>query len=188
MDSTNKSPLEEVQSRTVNLKIGATHYEALKEWSLERLGTVNLTGILRLIVITPKTQAALKDLKDANVHLQGDLAVSNLTLDNTKRMTATQRIVELSEAQSLADVNKFTVLYEPLQTASAGSPLELLNLVRPGLGTIAARLSQASRPAVAAPRWVVPGFVKPGSTEAGVSYSWVNLNTNEVQTFSVVGQ
>ena len=56
----------------------------------------------------------------------------------------------------------FTVLYDSSVTpANSGSDaLTLLNLVRPGLGTLLGKLSQ-SQTATAAPAWFIPANVKP---------------------------
>ena len=134
-------------------------------------------------VITPKTKTAMGTYKDANLHLQADLAACNVQLDGTKRLMATQHVVDLSSA--VADSIHYTVLAERSVSPSNTSALELLNLVRPGLGTIAEKLAQANRPVATAPRWIVPGFLRPLSIEKDGSYSWVNLQTGEVQTYTV---
>jgi hypothetical protein len=44
------TPLEEPQDKSVSLKLGATHYQWLQGWSRKRLGVINISGILRLVI------------------------------------------------------------------------------------------------------------------------------------------
>ena len=43
-------PMEELQVLSVTVKLGQTHFEALKRWSKERFGLPNQAGFLRLMV------------------------------------------------------------------------------------------------------------------------------------------
>lgn len=54
----------------------------------------------------------------------------------------------------------YTLVYEPGAAADNAAPLELLNLVRPGLGTLLAKM-QAQQPAGAHLRYVLRGYVEP---------------------------
>ena len=50
MKDGNKDPLEEKQDQGVTVKLGRTHYEALKRWSKERFGLPNQAALVRLLI------------------------------------------------------------------------------------------------------------------------------------------
>jgi hypothetical protein len=63
----------------------------------------------------------------------------------------------------------YTLVYEP--GAPAGpSPLELLNLARPGLGTLLAHAAAQNAPPGLQLRYVLPGIVDPLSAPAGTHF------------------
>ncbi len=132
-------------------------------------------------VVTPKTKAALAETRAAqeqadNQKWSSAMEIANkISTDGCQRMLVTQQGVDASTSQP---VSTYTVLYD--LSAPATSPLELLNVVRPGLGTLVAKLAAHPK---AAPRWVVPGKVKPLPVVDGDFYSWVNVQTGQVETY-----
>lgn len=45
-----KDPLEEKQDLGVTVKLGKTHFEALRRWSKERFGLPNQAALVRLLI------------------------------------------------------------------------------------------------------------------------------------------
>jgi len=45
-----KDPMEEAQENGVSVKLGKTHFEALKRWSKERFGLSNQAAMVRLLI------------------------------------------------------------------------------------------------------------------------------------------
>lgn len=43
-------PMEEIQDQGVTVKVGKTHYEALRRWSKERFGISNHAAFVRLLI------------------------------------------------------------------------------------------------------------------------------------------
>ena len=84
-----------------------------------------------------------------------------------------------------ASATGFTVLIEPAP-AQTSSALQLFDVVRPGLGTMLAKLQSAQSQQIAV-RWVVPGHVKPAANTPGSSYCWLNAN-GEMETCQPVSQ
>jgi hypothetical protein len=63
----------------------------------------------------------------------------------------------------------YTLVYEP-DAAAGGSPLQMLDLVKPGLGTLLARLQSAPQPAGMQLRYVLHGIVQPASAPQGAKF------------------
>jgi hypothetical protein len=126
------------------------------------------------LVVTPKTAAAIANAKSAqkqadDVRWSDAMKMANdISAANTRRMLATQQIVDTA-----SQPEGYTSLIEP---APAGSPaLQLFDIVRPGLGTMLAKMQAAQSPQIAV-RWVIPGHVKPMTNSRGYSYCWLNAN------------
>jgi len=94
-----------------------------------------------------------------------------------------------SNAKALVACQKskagFTVLLEPAP-AKSSSALQLFDVVRPGLGTMLAKLQSAQSSQVAV-RWVVDGHVKPAAVSPGASYCWLDAS-GEVEACHAVSQ
>jgi|SRR6266850_6999733 len=154
----------------------------------------------RLSVAKIPKPSAISDHEWTHRRVLAALAASDVIIDGQKRIIADYNVLGgVSTGKTRSDpefasaaaadykaIQRFTILYEPTTAPAAGtSPLELLNLLRPGLGTIAAKLSQSAQPQSTAPRWVITGYAKPvfvGNPQ-GVFYSWLNVNTNEVKSY-----
>jgi hypothetical protein len=91
-------------------------------------------------------------------------AIKKQTLDLAMcqaKVSGQQHIID--DQKAMLDVLEdsagyYTVLYEP--GARESSPLELLNLLRPGLGTILSKLSQSGQQPMS-PHWIIPGHLNP---------------------------
>lgn len=136
------------------------------------VGATLTAGVAVLtFVVTPKTAAAIADAKSAqekadNQKFLGAMAASDQIAESSRlRMAATQQIVDAPAAG-------FTVLLEPA-AAKNSSALQLFDAVRPGLGTMLAKL-QAAQTRQIAVKWVVPGHVEPASNTPGFSYCWLD--------------
>jgi hypothetical protein len=62
----------------------------------------------------------------------------------------------------------YTLVYEPAPANAVPGELELLNMVRPGLGTLLSKLTPPQPPAGAALRYVLHGYVKAEAMPQGV--------------------
>jgi hypothetical protein len=81
-----------------------------------------------------------------------------------KELVVAEQTKEITERTCAAMYSQMmddwlTVLYEP-GPAPATAPLELLNMVRPGLGTVLAKLQAQQSPQGLSVRWVLSGNVK----------------------------
>jgi hypothetical protein len=147
--------------------------------------------------------ARVKPVEAALVHEKTDLSnrlahseqsvteLQNMLVSRTQDLARAQiqlSSLEAPEASSPA----YTLLYDPAPAAaSSGSVFDMLNLARPGLGTVIGKISQAvqqQRPQ-GNPRWLIPGFVKPrvNGDGSGSFYSWANLQSGDVETFPAQG-
>lgn len=95
-----------------------------------------------------------------------------------------------SNAQALvacqASAAGFTVLIEPAP-AQTSSALQLFDVLRPGLGTMLAKLQTTAQSQQIAVKWVVAGHVKPAADTPGSSYCWLKAS-GEVETCRAVSQ
>jgi hypothetical protein len=113
-------------------------------------------------------------IQDTQEHLA---AVSALAEESLKRAVVAEARAQACEAGAgklTADLQQrdfrdswYTLVYEPGATTT--SPLELLNLARPGLGTLLAKLqAQSAPPAGVRLRYVLHGYVEAEATPPGV--------------------
>ncbi len=93
-----------------------------------------------------------------------------------------------------AETTAYTLLYEFDAQPSPSSPLELLNLFKPGLGTALAGLKspteiQQIQTPGQHPRWLVPGFVKPifNGEATHARYVWLDASTGKRDVFAPRG-
>ena len=127
------------------------------------------------LVIMPKTAAAIADARTAQETADNQKwstaieAANRVSAETTRRMLATQQVVDSNQVPA-----GFTALLEPAPAKSA-SALQLFDVVRPGLGTMLAKMQSAQSPQIAV-RWVVAGHVKALSNSPGYSYCWLNGN------------
>lgn len=72
----------------------------------------------------------------------------------------------------------WTALLEPGAGTLSTIDTKVLNLARPGLGTALDMMTkQAGGMQV---RWVMPGALQPFAKDSGLSFAWINAETNEL--------
>jgi len=136
--------------------------------------SVGASAAVLTLVITPKTAAAIADAKTAQEQADNQKwsstieTLNRVSAENTRRLLATQQVVDAA-----TQPEGYTSLLEP--AASGPSPLQLFDVVRPGLGTMLAKMQSAQSPQIAV-RWVIPGHVRPMTNARGYSYCWLNGN------------
>lgn len=144
-------------------------------------------GTVFAVLIVPKTKALAASLDQLG--------------DNTKQITAQrdalqQQVTDLSRQLAAARIPEaqtplYTLLYDPAPAGSANSSaVQLLDLVRPGLGAALAKFQDASRQGPAGnPRWLIPGYARPfvNGSPQGFYYQWADLQSGEVETFTPKG-
>jgi len=72
----------------------------------------------------------------------------------------------------------WTALLEPGSAPLSAIDTKLLNMARPGLGSALDLMTkQAGGMQV---RWVMPGALQPFAKDSGLSFAWINAETNEL--------
>ena len=151
-------------------------------------------GAAVAVLIVPKTKALAATVDQIS--------------ENTRQITAQrdalqQQVTDLSQQLGKAKIDLtaaempeaatplYKLLYDPAPAGSSNSSAaQLLDLVRPGLGTTLAKLQDASRQGPAGnPRWLIPGYARPivNGNAQGFYYQWTNLQSGEVETFTPKG-
>lgn len=128
-------------------------------------GLLVFAAVMRFVVIptdTARADAFKKASQDAAQHCSEEL-------DKQRKMDADMAADFIFKNKTAG----FTALVEP--GSQQPSPLQLFDVLRPGLGTMLAKLQNA-QPQNVAVKWVVPGHVKPASNSPGYSYCWLNAN------------
>jgi len=152
-----------------------------------------LTAGVFFLLIVPKTQALTASVNQIAAErdaLQQKLKDTNLQLGNTQfelhRASAELAAAQMPESQTPL----YTLLYDPAPAGQTSSAAQLLDLVRPGLGTALGKLQDATRQGPAGnPRWLIPGYARPvvNGNPQGFYYQWANLQTGEIETHSPRG-
>ena len=122
-----------------------------------------------MLVVTPKMNEANQKWADAlndTVKTQASTC-HQLLLDQHQRDTS-------NAVSANTAIDGYTSLLEPTPAKSSAA-LQLFDVVRPGLGTMLAKLQAAQAPQIAV-KWVVPGHVKALSNSPGYSYCWLSAS------------
>jgi hypothetical protein len=161
------------------------------------LGAALLGGAITVFAVVPSSERHIKWQNELiQRHLQTiqekDRTIDSLVkqMNEAAELIRSQRsqlaVLELPEAETVA----YTLLYEPTQPGQASaSPLQLLDLVQPGLGSALAKVAPASPQPAGRPHWLIPGYVKPifNGDPGGASYIWLNTQSGARDVYAPRG-
>lgn len=109
------------------------------------------------LVQMPNSQLKIDDSTEKVAAAQVDLGKCQLQIG---RIIASQKVTQSPIPKT---ENRFTLLYDSSGLVTpTNSPMEILNLVRPGLGTMIGKLSPTTQPTGdMRPAWFIPANVNP---------------------------
>lgn len=167
--------------------------EALSSKIMVFIYGVTLGGTLIALWTVPIINRVAKERGEENTAhwvCRGEMVGKDRTIEAQQSTINAQKeqlaVLELAEAETVA----YTLLYEPTQPGQASaSPLQLLDLVQPGLGSALAKVAPASPQPAGRPHWLIPGYVKPifNGDPGGASYIWLNTQSGARDVYAPRG-
>jgi hypothetical protein len=149
------------------------------------LAGTGLAVAVTFLLVVPKVKSATEAIHQVGKANTEIASQRNLLAASAQKCQEQLAALETPEASSPA----FTLLYDPAPAgAQDSSAAQLLDMVRPGLGSLLSKMQKQTGPS-GPPRWLVPGFTKPivNGDSQGFYYQWVNLDTHDVETHTPKG-
>jgi hypothetical protein len=111
----------------------------------------------------------IMDAQDTQRSLQGKLDACG----HTALQQSAQLIQDHGETVDGAPL--YTILYEPAAAPTSAQATAMLNLIKPGLGSLLAGARPSQGMAVS---WVLRGHIAPIGTPPGGQYTWINVEAH----------